>query len=208
MVQTKDMSTLNFSAEGAALKPGHASAINESNEEGGNVYVDDFEGSTNGFDIRQPATNWVLASIPQMAASEKNELFPESKLIDDLNAGVNRAKLAWYRIDETVRANSADIDDYVAAIPQKELFPNRQIPTGFNPNIQTFDLHFEPKIRGPYNFDPPSGTPYSKGNIYRQHRHEAHNHLSCESPHFQLTHTGSFGNFGKFLVNYRSYRRK
>ena len=163
MVQTKDMSTLNFSAEGAALKPGHASAINESNEEGGNVYVDDFEGSTNGFDIRQPATNWVLASIPQMAASEKNELFPESKLIDDLNAGVNRAKLAWYRIDETVRANSADIDDYVAAIPQKELFPNRQIPTGFNPNIQTFDLHFEPKIRGPYNFDPPSGTPYSKG---------------------------------------------
>jgi len=163
MLSTKDMSSINVSAEGAALRPGHASAINESNEEGGNVYVDDFEGSTNGFDIRQPATNWVLASIPQSAGDEKNELFPESKLVDNLLTGVNRAKLSWYRIDETVRANATNLDNYVAAIPQRELFPNRQIPNGFNPNIQTFDLHYEPLLRGPYNFELPAGSPYSKG---------------------------------------------
>lgn len=163
MVQTKDMSSINISAEGAALKPGHASAVNESGESGGNVYIDDFEGSTNGFDIRQPATNWVLASVPQQAGDDKNELFPESKLIDDLNGGVNRAKLSWYRIDETVRAGAQNINNYVDAIPQRELFPNRQIPTGYNQNIQTFDLHYEPNLRGPYNYELPQGTPYSKG---------------------------------------------
>ncbi|HMV22959.1 MAG TPA: cell surface protein SprA [Saprospiraceae bacterium] len=164
LIQTKEMSAINFSAEAAALKPGHASAVNESAEKGGNVYVDDFEGSTNGFDIRQPATNWVLASVPQMAGNDKKELFPESSLIDDLRSGVNRAKLAWYRIDETVRATSAGADNnYVTAIPIKELFPNRQIPTGYNTNIQTFDLHYEPTVKGPYNFDLPLGTTYSKG---------------------------------------------
>ncbi|MBK8737197.1 MAG: hypothetical protein IPL98_15330 [Saprospiraceae bacterium] len=84
-------------------------------------------------------------------------------MIDDLNGGVNRAKLSWYRIDETVRASAQNLDNYVAAIPQRELFPNRQIPTGYNQNIQTFDLHYEPNLRGPYNYELPNGTPYSKG---------------------------------------------
>ena len=164
MIQTKEVSTVNFGAEGAYLKPGHASAIDESDGGGGNVYIDDFEGATSGLDIKTPATNWVLASIPQYAGSNAGELFPESKLVDNLLTGVNRAKLSWYRIDETLRGNSANTDDpYVIGIPQKEIFPNRQIPSGYNPNIQTFDLHFEPTQRGPYNFDLPNGSAYSAG---------------------------------------------
>ena len=164
MIHTKEVSTINIGAEGAFLKPGHASAIDESDGGGGNVYIDDFEGATSGLDIKTPATNWVLASIPQNAGSNGIELFPESQFVDTTLTGVNRAKLSWYRIDETLRGDSKAVDSaYTIGIPQKEIFPNRQIPSGYNPNIQTFDLHFEPKQRGPYNFELPQGTAYSAG---------------------------------------------
>ncbi len=166
LVSTKEMSTVNFLAETAMLRPGHSSAINETAGGEGNVYIDDFEGATNGLDIRAPAQLWFPASVPQSANNEKNQLFPESQLIDSTYSGANRAKLSWYRIDETLRSNLAPDDqgnDYIAGILQREIFPNRQILQGQLTNIQTFDLHFEPSIRGIYNMERPQGTPYSAG---------------------------------------------
>ncbi len=166
-INTKEASNISISAEAAFLKPGHSRAINQGREEDGSrdrsgvIYVDDFEGSTSAFDLRTPANQWVLASVPQNDERNNNPLFPESALIDTTLSGVNRALLNWYRIDQSIRGGNTN--PYTAAIPQIEVFPNVTVTPGLSNIIQTLDLTYYPEERGPYNFDIPGGTPYSEG---------------------------------------------
>ncbi len=145
-------SNMNAYLEAAVLKPGHAPQIGR----GGNgvIYIDDFEGSKSGIDLRFPSTAWGLASTPQQ--------FPEAALSNNLDYGKNRAKIAWYQIEQVMqqfRANTNPITDAnllsdprVRPVYQKEIFPQRT--TGFGESqLQTFDLAYYPKERGPYNFD-------------------------------------------------------
>lgn len=129
------------------------------------VYIDDFEGSASSLDLRQPVTNWVLASVPQNDAFNNNPLFPEASLVNDLRYGSNRAKLSWYRIDLGARGTDQDAKNpYTSQVPQIEVFPNAQIAPNQLPNIPTFDMTYYPENRGPYNFDVPGGYPgFSKG---------------------------------------------
>ncbi|HKK77421.1 MAG TPA: cell surface protein SprA [Saprospiraceae bacterium] len=159
-LSTKAPSSIDFSAEFAALKPGHSRAINQTRQdEGGVVYLDDFEGAASTFDLRQPTLNWFLASTPQNDAENNNPKFPESSLVNDRRNAANRAKLSWYRIDQNIRSEEDRQNPYTAQIPQTEVFPNVQIPANQLPNIQTLDLSYFPSERGPYNFDVPNGYP-------------------------------------------------
>lgn len=159
-IQTKEPSKITVSAETALLDPGHSSAINVGNDKGGAVYVDDFEGSTSPFSLSSQPATWALASVPQ-----KHPSWAESKA-DSIFPGVNRALLNWYRIDQVLRSDGNNNDIYTSGVNQTEVFPNR------TSNLQgiygdltlpTLDLTYYPKLRGPYNFDPPSGTTFSKG---------------------------------------------
>ncbi len=167
-INTKEESSISLSGEFAALKPGHSRAINQGREEDGSrdrsgvVYVDDFEGSTSSFDLRTPANNWIMASVPQNDQENNNPLFPEADLIDTTLSGVNRALLNWYRIDQSIRGSNND-NPYTASIPQTEVFPNVTVGAGLSNIIQTLDLTYYPDERGPYNFDVPGGTEYSAG---------------------------------------------
>jgi len=157
---TSQPSTVSVTAEAAALKPGHARAINQNKlDKGGVVYIDDFEGAANSFDLRQPANQWFIASVPQNDAENNNSLFPESSLINDLRSGSNRALINWYRIDQISRRQADERNPYTSLIPQQEVFPNLQLTPDQLPNIQTLDLAYYPNERGPYNFDIPSGYP-------------------------------------------------
>ncbi len=162
-IDTKEESTVTFAAEAAYLKPGHAKAINinqddpDQRDKGGTVYLDDFEGSTTGFDLRNPTNKWVLASVPQNDQNNGNPMFPESQFIDSTISGVNRAQLAWYRADEFVRSEEDRDDPYASAVEQSEIFPNRDIQPGLNSRIPVLDLTYFPGERGPYNFDLPDG---------------------------------------------------
>jgi len=160
-ISTKAKSSINFTAETAIIRPGHSRAINmNSKDKGGVVYIDDFEGSANSLDLRQPVTNWVLASVPQNDAFNNNPLFPESALVNDLRYGANRAKMSWYRIDLGARGNADDTrNPYTSQVPQIEVFPNVQLAPNQLPNIPTFDMTYYPETRGPYNFDVPGGYP-------------------------------------------------
>jgi cell surface protein SprA len=161
-ISTKANSSINFTGEAAMLRPGHSRAINQNRaDKGGVVYIDDFEGTSNSFDLRQPVANWYLASVPQNQTDVG--LFPESKLVDSLDYGVNRAKLSWYRIDQTVRNTVDTKNPYTSFVPQIEVFPNVQLQPQDLPNIPTFDLSYNPLARGPYNFDKPQGTAFSAG---------------------------------------------
>ncbi len=143
-IQTKAKSDISLVAEGAWLRPNHNSAVEQDGE--GVVYVDDFEGSSTFYDLRTPATAWSLASVPQ------NGLFPEADLIDSTVSGVNRAKLAWYQIDNTLRSNGTS-NPYERLVREQEVFPNKQLLPGQNIDVRPLDLAYYPDERGPYNFD-------------------------------------------------------
>ncbi|MCH2081645.1 MAG: cell surface protein SprA [Saprospiraceae bacterium] len=170
LISTDQPSSIAFTAETAILQPGHSRAINQnSRDRGGVVYVDDFEGSNSSFDLRQPSTNWFLASVPQNEGNADDPSFPEAQLVNDIRSGVNRARLNWYRIDPSARSTDAGDNDnpYTSRVEQQEVFPNLQLTPDQLPNIQTLDLAFHPNERGPYNFDIPNGyAGYSSGTSF------------------------------------------
>ncbi len=157
-------SAISFSAEVAALKPGHNGAINNDQnqqDDSGIVSLDDFEGAVSGFPLSSQPNRWILASVPR-----NRNRFPGGNNIDtiNLNAGKNRAKLSWYVIDRFV-----DIDDnvkngnaFTRRVTQTDLF-NRQLDQGVLPDLLTFDMTYYPDERGPYNFDTPDGSAVSAG---------------------------------------------
>jgi cell surface protein SprA len=160
---TTAVSTINFYAEGAMLKPGHAPQIGKGGA--GTVYIDDFEGSKSGIDLRFPAISWGLASTPKGATNGINniELFPEASATNDLNYGKNRAKLAWYQIEPALQQfrgvnnplgeNRVELSDPRSRlVKQSEIFPQRTTDFGQN-QLTTFDLAFYPNEKGPYNFE-------------------------------------------------------
>lgn len=172
---TKAMSSLTLYAEAALLQPGHAKQINGTDsagnrEKGGQVYIDDFEGTRANIDLRFPLISWTLASIPQ-----NNGLFPESGLINDLSSGYNRAKLAWYNIEPILqekRSSNNPLRNNLEELSKpetrqvllREIFPRRSTQFGEG-LLTTFDLAFYPKDKGPYNFENRSGRINGNGNL-------------------------------------------
>lgn len=162
--KTTAPSSINAFAEGAYLNPGHAPQIGKGSQ--GLIYLDDFEGTQSGLDLKFPAIGWALASAPYGATDRTgNILFPEADKIynDDINIGKNRAKIAWYQIEPTLQqykgSNNPLSNDRielseptVRQVYQKEIFPQRT--TGYGETqLTTFDLAYYPKDRGPYNYD-------------------------------------------------------
>lgn len=162
--KTTAPSNLNFFAEGAYLKPGHAPQIGKGSK--GVINIDDFEGTQSGLDLRFPPINWTLASVPQGATPRGSsvKLFPEGDLTDgSINSGKNRARINWYQIEPTLQQYKGSnnpfsndrvelSDPRVRAVYQKEIFPQKT--TGFGESqLVTFDLAYYPDERGPYNYD-------------------------------------------------------
>ena len=166
LIDTKAKSNISFSAEGAKLFPGHSRAISKD----GNSYLDDFEGSQSVIDLRS-LNQWFMASTPK----QQLNLFPEGNFEDSLIYNYNRARLSWYVIDPLFFRSTGGLtpqniindnwysDHRMREILEGEVFPNRQLPPGTPPNIATFDMHFQPSLRGSYNYELPLGTNESAG---------------------------------------------
>lgn len=161
LYSTTAPSALNAYGEFAYLKPGHAPQIGRGSN--GVVYIDDFEGSKSGIDLRFPLVSWTLASTPAHSKDNNGvEMFPEATSNENLDYGKSRAKLSWYQIEQTLQQPDAPnnpisdrnelSDPRVRQVYQKEIFPQRT--TGFGEGqLTTFDLSYFPKERGPYNFE-------------------------------------------------------
>ena len=153
---TRTMSSITAFGEAAILDPGHAKQIGKGNE--GVIYIDDFEGTRSGVDLRFPLINWTLASIPQ-----GNGLFPEASLTNDLASGFNRSKIAWYNIEPVLQEKNNSNNPLqgnvvelskpeVRQVLQQEIFPKRSLDFGQGV-LTTFDIAFYPKDKGPYNYE-------------------------------------------------------
>ena len=127
----------------------------------GNTIIDDPEISqTTTADLMDPSA-WSLASTPGDPL-----LFRESSLTNDVAYGKNRALLAWYTIDKLfTQRNSSyapgyiknDLDGlsypYAREVAINEVYPGQDLNYGQSPVIQTLNLSFYPRERGPYNLD-------------------------------------------------------
>ena len=152
-------STLTFQGEFAQLVPHQAKTGSNT----GSSYIDDFESTQSGIDLRSPYS-WALASVPYDASA--SAMFPEASLNNDVNYGKNRALLSWYYVDRLfTQRNSSyapgyiknDLDalsyPYAREVAFSEVFPGRELNYGESSVIQTLNLSFYPDERGPYNLD-------------------------------------------------------
>ena len=152
-------STFNLTAEFAQLVP-HSQ---KSGTNKGSSFIDDFESTQTGIDLRSPYS-WFLASTPY--ESGPDALFPEASLSDNPDYGKNRALLAWNYIDRLFTQKNSSLlpgylkndleqlsNPYVREVTVNELFPNRDVTYGESNYIQTLNLSFYPRERGPYNLD-------------------------------------------------------
>ena len=152
-------SSLNFLGEFAQLVPHQGKTGSNS----GSSYIDDFESTQSGIDMRSPYS-WQLSSIPYDPSA--SAIFPEAALNNDVSSGKNRALLSWYYVDRLfTQRNSSyapgyiknDLDalsyPYAREVAFSEVFPGRELNYGESSVIQTLNLSFYPRERGPYNFD-------------------------------------------------------
>jgi cell surface protein SprA len=160
-------SQITLSAEYAQLVPGHY----RSKWGGDYSYIEDFERAKISIDLRSPY-GWYLSATPS--------LFPESRKVNHVDYGKNRALLAWYYIDGLFTRKSSLTpthikndenqlsNHYVREIREEELFPNKDIRYDESSTVPVLNLAFYPKERGPYNLDAlgmnPDGTLSSPGN--------------------------------------------
>lgn len=152
-------SSLNLTAEYAQLVP----SKQKTGTNQGSSYIDDFETSQTGVDLRNPYS-WFLASTPQ--DNSEDALFPEASLSNNPAYGKNRALLAWNYIDRIFTQKNSSMlpgylkndlkqlsNPYVREIQVREIYPGRETNYGDANYIQTLNLSFYPKERGPYNVD-------------------------------------------------------
>lgn len=155
-VDTDVPSNISIRGEIAYLKPDTPKADRFEGES--TVYVDDFEGSQTNIDMRAPYS-WFLSSVPlRNAQSEYPDFGAEAS---DLSYGYRRAKLSWYTIDPTFYASTPggltpqDLAfNATRRIYMEELYPLTEIAVGQSQVVNTFDLTYYPRERGPYNFNP------------------------------------------------------
>ena len=155
LYETKTKSRITVSGEFARFIQG----INKESGQTGTSYIDDFEGAKSTIDMHQ-WNFWHLASTPQ----SQSNLFPEGASVG-LDNGKNRAKLAWYTIDQSVFYdrygnllpsnidNEELSDNRVRQVLLTEIYPNKDIQAGTSTNMSVLNLAYYPKDRGPYNYD-------------------------------------------------------
>lgn len=159
---TTTASNFQFEGEFAHFIPGNARAIGKT----GVSYIDDFESTKSSLDLKS-MPYWVLSSTPQ----GQYQMFPEARAVDEddndfkkLSYGFNRAKLAWFVIDQIFYSNNSatprniTAEDqsrpYARAVYETELFPYKErANTALSSYMSVFNLNFYPYERGPYNFD-------------------------------------------------------
>ncbi|WP_350284953.1 cell surface protein SprA [uncultured Croceitalea sp.] len=152
-IDTDVPSNLSVRGEIAVLKPNSPKNADFQGET--TTYLDDFEGAQALIDIRS-SLGWSLASPPVGAPNND----------DGLEAGYERAKMAWYTIDPIFYTNQRPdgvTDNDISLNTTRrvfidEVFPQIDIAQGQTTVQGTLDIAYYPNQKGPYNANPSFGT--------------------------------------------------
>ncbi|WP_435355312.1 cell surface protein SprA [Emticicia sp. SJ17W-69] len=155
LIQTKEMSSIQFTAEYAKLFP----SVNNKRI-GGNSMIDDFEATRNINDLTRQPTRWRPASTP--------EKFQGSATGYDYN--YKRGKISVYTVDQSTYfaggfggsgsvlpqsvTDAANNNLYEKAFSPTQIFTGRSLPS-FNNSIplNILDISYFPAERGMYNYN-------------------------------------------------------
>ena len=145
-------SSISLSAEFASLEAGTSKHVQSEAS-----YIDDFEATESGIDLKSPS-QWQLSSLPTG--------MPYSNLINDVRTGYDRARISWYSIDPLFTRRSSSLtpahiksdleqlsNHYVREVYERELYPNKESTYGESSTISLLNVTYYPNERGPYNLD-------------------------------------------------------
>jgi len=174
-------STLQIEGEFAHFIPGHNKVIGKK----GTTYIDDFEGARSTVDLRQ-TSYWHLASTPYgqpgifpeayVSTTASYDAMSVAEKRNQLAYGFNRARLAWYVIDQLFYNNSAatpgninrdeQSKPYARAVYEPELFPKKEYASAaVSTYVPVFNMAFYPKEKGPYNYEVEGNKNYNTHGI-------------------------------------------
>lgn len=156
---TNATSEISVNAEFAHLIPGLPRQV-KTDSENGIAYIDDFEGTRSFIDLTSQQF-WKLASLPlnpelrrPLGSYSDRQAHPQAE-------GYTRARMAWYLVDPIFydqpqlfgyNEQSPTLNSpYTRRVGPAELFPNRTLAPGTN-LLATFDVHYDPTLRGPFNY--------------------------------------------------------
>ncbi|MDR2221982.1 MAG: cell surface protein SprA [Flavobacteriaceae bacterium] len=162
-IDTDAPSRISFRGEFAYLKP-DSPKVDQMNGEP-TSYIDDFEGAQSKIDIRSPFA-WKLASTPigfygenetEVVGNYEKIVYPDYSL----EYGFRRSKTSWYTIDPIFyvgkRPDGVSDQDLASnrtrRVYSDELFATKDIAYGESRVINTLDISYYPKERGPYNYN-------------------------------------------------------
>lgn len=168
LLQTREPSSVSLKGEFAQLRPNHTETIAfertrrdlrdagrdfASDELAGTSYIDDFEGFRNTFSLMQPGS-WGMSSAPDSVGAVDRMGVASGSRADSLRTNW-RGSFAWYRINANILQEVPILvfnPDAVKIFRIDEVFPNRDTRAEIDPSLETFDLYFDPRSRGPYNY--------------------------------------------------------
>jgi cell surface protein SprA len=153
LLQTKEVSQIDFTGEYAQLFPGVAPRVN------GNSFIDDFEGSRTVYDLARQALKWKLAATPDTFKVNPLDQF-------DIRNSYRKAKISAYNVDMTfygvggglgldAPTNFDDQDQqnvYERRISPQDIFKGKDIQN-INFPVSVFDVSYFPMERGAYNYN-------------------------------------------------------
>lgn len=173
LLQTKAPSSIQITGEFAQLRPGASETIAfeqtrrklqdvgldfHGDELSGISYIDDFEGFETTFSLKQPGA-WRLASPPDSIPA-----YPIPIPAGDSLRTTRRATLGWYQLSANMiqnlcartpgcsGGNLAQQYPQVAPVFIKDVYPTKDTQGEVDQTLQTFDLYYNPRSRGPYNY--------------------------------------------------------
>lgn len=172
LIDTRADSRLSLSGEFAQLRPGHTTTpafdrtierVDDAEEDSyapdersGMSYMDDFEGFENTFSLREQLSAWQISAAPDSIAAVPG-LEGSAPGSADTGARTHwRGAFGWYQLTQQIRENLRDKvpnpdREEVELLDIREVFPRRDV-RGPNSTLHTFDVHFNPWERGPYNY--------------------------------------------------------
>ncbi len=167
-------SHISANAEFAHMIPGHY----RNKYTGGYSYLDDFETSTSGIDLRSPYA-WTLAATPYNNTS--TGLFPEAALSNNIEYTKNRALMSWFYIDGLftqrnssrtpahIKNDDEQLSNHlVREVYEREIYPNKDPIYGQASTIPVLNISYYPNERGPYNLDTEVDSDGHLLNAYRR----------------------------------------
>lgn len=168
LIQTKEKSRFSLTGEFAQLRPNHIETIAfertrselrkngrgfQPDELGGISYIDDFEGFKNTFSLMQPGS-WSLSAAPDSVRAIDRGGIVGGTVGDSLRT-TWRGSFTWYRINANMLQEVQPVafdPEAIRPLQINDVFPNRDTRAELIDQLETLDLYFDPRSRGPYNY--------------------------------------------------------